>query len=205
MPAADTARCRPSPRSCDDSKRAENHAGPAARAACRHWLRASNSTTGSACAAAPMPRGRGAPDRQRWPAVCPRYRMAAMAGRRTARSSVPRSGTRRAAPARTMARRWRRSRDRPRRRPRDSRRRRRGQVHRAPDSSTETDAGRRRNWRPSRWCGHSRAGPARGRDSRRRPAPASPCASYRPTPESRAAAARRAAPWSHSRLRARAS
>ena len=32
-------------------------------------------------------------------------------------------------------------------------------------------------WHPSRWCGHSRAGPARSRDSRRQPAPASPCAS----------------------------
>ena len=53
----------------------------------------------------------------------------------------------------------------------------------------ERAPGRRRSSRPIRWCGHSRAGPARPRGSRRPRAAASPCASDRPARESRAAAA----------------
>ena len=58
----------------------------------------------------------------------------------------------------------------------------------------ERARGRRRNRRPSRWCGHSRAGRARSRGSRPPRAAASPCASCRRAPGSRAAAGRKAGP-----------
>ena len=60
MISADRARCLSSPRSCDGSRRAGNHARLAARGACRHWPRASNSTIDNVCAAAAAPRVRDA-------------------------------------------------------------------------------------------------------------------------------------------------
>ena len=127
-------------------------------------------------------------------AACRRWRTAVRAARRTARSSAPASGTRRAAPARTRPRPRRRNRARPPPRPRDSRARRRGPARRARSSAAGTAADRRRNWRSTRSSGHSRANPARRRETRPRPAPASPCARNRRSPETRAAARRAAGP-----------
>ncbi len=104
--AADRACCLSSPRSCDDNRRAGNHARLAARGACRRWLRASSSTIDNACADAAAPRARDARDLRAaavWPARR-RYRTASAAVRRTARSSARPIETRRAAPARTRPR-----------------------------------------------------------------------------------------------------
>ena len=106
---------------------------------CRRWPRVSNSTIDNACAAAAARRARDARDLRRAASpACPRYRTAATAARRTARSSARPSGTRRAAPARTRRRRGRRNHGRSRHRRGDSRTPRPAPAHRARGSAGGT-------------------------------------------------------------------
>ena len=132
--SADRAGCLSSRRSCDDNRRAGNHARLAAHDACRHWRAASSSTIDNACADAAAPQARDARDHPASASlVYPRYRTAMAEVRQTARSSARPIEIRLAASARTMRRRNCRNHVRPPHRSSDSRTPTSGRARRAPD------------------------------------------------------------------------